>query len=191
METLKKVTYSLKLTIMCWVGCLASKSFCIIILIINTALLIGYLFGLLFECKSDCYNSYLLTSVLFPCLLFLCGYIVAIIGFKRGRQDINGCHNIIVAVWLLILTCIVVFVSWNAYNMIYNEIGDNTTIYEDMVYATVIWNIILCLISCNIMIKTEENDGLSNNYYKTKKNYKTLDEEAFEHHHKSNDIHQL
>ena len=186
---------------MCWVGCLASKICCIAILIINIGLIIAYFFGLLFECKSECYKnngtndgSYYLQSIIGPSLMCIFGCILSILTLQRANESFYGCHNIIVALWLLMLTLSLIFCCWNAYNMIYNDLGSNTTIYPDMVYAVCIWNILLMLISCNIMIRDDDNNSNYDQLKRgssTKSNYKTVDEEAFDHKTESNDFHQL
>lgn len=186
---------------MCWVGCLANKICCIAILILNIGLIIGYFFGLLFECKSECYKdngdndgSYYLQSIIGPSLMFMFGCILAVLTLQRANKNFYGCHNIIIVLWLLSLLTTLVFCGWNAYNMIYNDLGVNTTIYHDMVYAVCIWNILLMLISCNIMIRDDASDydGLKRSSSK-KTNYKTVEEQAFDHRNKTNnsDFHQL
>ena len=116
------------------------------------------------------------------------GCFLAVLTLQRANENFHGCHNIAVAIWLLFLTTTLVFVCWNAYNMIYDDLGNNTTVYRDMVYGICVWNIVLMLISCNIMIRNDD-DGLKRG--STKANYRTVDEEAWDHSNQSDDFHQL
>eukprot|EP01083_Nonionella_stella_P232580 820287_1 len=95
----------------------------------------------------------LTTSIIAPIILFIFGYIISCVSFKRGREDIDGCHNLFVAIWILALAACVAFTSWNAYNMIHDNLSDSV-MYQDMVYALVVWNFVLMLISCNVMIRS-------------------------------------
>eukprot|EP01083_Nonionella_stella_P232581 820288_1 len=101
----------------------------------------------------------LTTSIIAPIILFIFGYIISCVSFKRGREDIEGCHNVFVAIWILLLAACVAFTSWNAYNMIHDNLADDSVIYDDMVYAVVGWNLMLMLISCNVMIRSDA-DGI-------------------------------
>ena len=94
---------------------------------------------MLIECGSECYHSDhpdrlpLITAVVAPGLLILFGYIVAFISFKRGKNEFDGCPHVFVALWLLVLAACAVFTAWNAYNMIEDDLADDSVIYDDMV----------------------------------------------------------
>uniref|UniRef100_A0A7S0TDG8 Uncharacterized protein n=1 Tax=Elphidium margaritaceum TaxID=933848 RepID=A0A7S0TDG8_9EUKA len=182
---------------MCWVGCFASKLCSVLLLIVNTLLMLAYFISMLVECGKTCYQrtphnikrSPLLTSVIGPALLFLCGYITIAMTWYRFKDRFDGCHNVGVAIWTLILFMIVVLNAWNAYNVIFHNLGHNSAVFMDMVYAVVIWNIVLMLISCNVGIRNEEHTFKKSG---SKMNYRTIEEDVFDHDQdKKSDMHQL
>ena len=184
---------------MCWVGCLATKYCGFLIGLLNTLVLIGYFYGLFVECGSGCYRDEdhpdrlpLATAIVGPGTCFFFGFLLALIALKRSDSVIDGCHHIIVVIWLLLLGASCVLCAWNCWNMIHYEIGDGgLAIYDDMVYAVIIWNLLLLLLSCNIMIRADDDNlkrGPMSMIGAT--NYQSVEEDAFDHEHQ-NSFHEL
>eukprot|EP01083_Nonionella_stella_P105900 304910_1 len=164
---------------MCWVGCLASHFCCAVTLIINITLCAAYFFGLLIECGTECYDvNYterhpLITAIIGPSVLFLFGCFLSLFAFKRANDSIDGCHQAFVLIWQLLLAACGVLTFWNAYNMIQENLGDQQVIYNYAVYGIAIWNILLMLMSCNIMIQSDA-EGLKDQLHQ---DYQSVEEQ--------------
>eukprot|EP01084_Bolivina_argentea_P317156 549860_1 len=107
---------------MCTVGCFSSQICGLIIAVLNTVLCGAFIIGLIstsIDCGDPCYPHYFskhfsgVIMIASPTILYLIGYIVSYLSYKRGKGDISSFNIIFILLFELICLLTLIFCVWS------------------------------------------------------------------------------
>ena len=149
----------------CCINQFCGVLFAVLNLIICTLYTISVIL-LALSCGHECYPLYfdphwhldmviMIASVL---LLYIIGFIVSFVAYKRGIQEMSGCSIWIIGVIILLLICTLAFCTWNFYDIFApTDHAFPFELYPVMVIINFSWNILLILFTLNVLQKTEDD----------------------------------
>eukprot|EP01084_Bolivina_argentea_P117050 207913_1 len=149
------------------IGCCANQICGLLFGAINLTICISYIIALIMlaiQCGEKCYPHYYnphlygIIMILSAIILYIFGFLLSYMAYKRGQNTMNGCN-----IWIIILIEIMLLGTltlciWNMYDLIFHSNTNNyPKLYGIMVVINAIWNILLCIITINILKKDATN----------------------------------